>query len=70
MGQIVIQTPSVEARNGLRVDRKALPRRGFPGADIFVKLLDIGRRWGGRYDSASTERASTRCAIPRAGLRR
>nr|WP_263398948.1 efflux RND transporter permease subunit [Salipiger aestuarii] len=42
MGQIVIQTPSVEARNGLRVDRKALPRRGFPGADIFVKLLDIG----------------------------
>ena len=42
MGQIVIQTPSVEARNSLRRDLEALARRDFPGADIFVKLLEIG----------------------------
>lgn len=42
MGQIVIQTPSVEARNALRADLRQIAAREFPGTDIYVKLLDIG----------------------------
>ncbi len=41
-GQIVIQTPSVEARDTLRVDLRDRAAKEFPGVDIFVKLLDIG----------------------------
>ncbi|GGG84773.1 ACR family transporter [Salipiger pallidus] len=41
-GQIVIQTPSVEARDALRARLNDIARREFPGADIFVKLLEIG----------------------------
>lgn len=42
MGQIVIQTPSVEARNALRADLRRIAAEEFPGIDIYVKLLDIG----------------------------
>ncbi|MFC4668114.1 efflux RND transporter permease subunit [Seohaeicola nanhaiensis] len=41
-GQIVIQTPGVEARNRLRARLKELAASEFPGVDIFVKLLEIG----------------------------
>ncbi|MBB4305593.1 multidrug efflux pump subunit AcrB [Rhodobium orientis] len=42
MGQIVIQTPSVEARNTLKAKLDSLGEKQFPGADIFVKLLEVG----------------------------
>ncbi|OYX42328.1 MAG: ACR family transporter [Rhodobacterales bacterium 32-67-9] len=42
MGQIVIQTPSVEARDTLRAELREIAARDFPGIDIYVKLLDIG----------------------------
>jgi len=41
-GQIVIQTPSVEARDALRMELTQLGETVFPGADVFVKLLEIG----------------------------
>ena len=41
-GQIVIQTPSVEARDALRTKLNLVAQTEFPGADIFVKLLEIG----------------------------
>ncbi|MCU9848867.1 efflux RND transporter permease subunit [Defluviimonas sp. WL0024] len=41
-GQIVIQTPSVEARDALRAELNAIAARDFPGIDTFVKLLEIG----------------------------
>ncbi|MDW4550787.1 efflux RND transporter permease subunit [Defluviimonas sp. D31] len=41
-GQIVIQTPSVEARDALRAELRAIAASDFPGIDIFVKLLEIG----------------------------
>ncbi|MDI3338574.1 efflux RND transporter permease subunit [Defluviimonas aestuarii] len=41
-GQIVIQTPSVEARDALRNELRDRAAKEFPGIDIFVKLLDIG----------------------------
>ena len=41
-GQIVIQTPSVEARDRLRARLTEIADTRFPGADIFVKLLEIG----------------------------
>ncbi|WP_428926300.1 efflux RND transporter permease subunit [Marinibacterium sp. SX1] len=42
IGQIIIQTPGVEARDRLRADLEALARTDFPGTDVFVKLLEIG----------------------------
>ncbi len=42
MGQIVIQTPSVEVRNALRAELREIAARDFPGIDIYIKLLDIG----------------------------
>jgi len=42
IGQIVIQTPSVEARDALRAELKQVAANEFPGVDIFVKLLEIG----------------------------
>lgn len=42
MGQIVIQTPSVAARNALRAELREIAANEFPGIDIYVKLLDIG----------------------------
>ena len=42
IGQIVIQTPGIEARNRLREKLVDLARTDFPGIDIFVKLLEIG----------------------------
>lgn len=42
IGQIVIQTPSVEARDALRAELKQVAGNEFPGVDIFVKLLEIG----------------------------
>lgn len=42
MGQIVIQTPSIEARDTLREKLNQIAVTEFPGADIFVKLLEIG----------------------------
>ena len=42
MGQIVIQTPSVAARDALRADLRRIAAEEFPGIDIYVKLLDIG----------------------------
>lgn len=41
-GQIVIQTPSVEARDALHARLRGIADDEFPGADIFVKLLEIG----------------------------
>tara|TARA_R110002094_G_scaffold134060_3_gene126385 strand:- start:256 stop:3309 length:3054 start_codon:yes stop_codon:yes gene_type:complete len=41
-GQIVIQTPSVQDRDALRTQLKEIAAREFPGADIYVKLLEIG----------------------------
>ncbi|SMX44888.1 efflux RND transporter permease subunit [Actibacterium lipolyticum] len=41
-GQIVIQTPSVEARDALRAELTAVAENEFPGTDVFVKLLEIG----------------------------
>jgi len=41
-GQIVIQTPSVAARNRLRARIEAIAAEDFPGVDTFVKLLEIG----------------------------
>lgn len=40
--QIVIQTPSVEARDALRDELNKLGATQFPGTDVFVKLLEIG----------------------------
>ena len=42
VGQIVIQTPSVEARDALRAELNEIAANDFPGVDIFVKLLEIG----------------------------
>lgn len=42
IGQIVIQTPSVEARDELRAELKTVAENEFPGVDVFVKLLEIG----------------------------
>ncbi len=42
IGQIVIQTPSVEARDALRSQLNAVAATEFPGVDNFVKLLEIG----------------------------
>nr|WP_284154971.1 efflux RND transporter permease subunit [Algicella marina] len=41
-GQIVIQTPSVEDRDALRIQLDEVTRTEFPGVDAFVKLLEIG----------------------------
>lgn len=41
-GQIVIQTPSIEARDALRAKLENVAVTEFPGVDIFVKLLEIG----------------------------
>jgi len=42
VGQIVIQTPSLEARDALRIELEDLVKTAFPGVDAFVKLLEIG----------------------------
>jgi multidrug efflux pump len=42
IGQIVIQTPSVEARDALRTELNAIAATDFPGVDTFIKLLEIG----------------------------
>ena len=42
IGQIVIQTPSVEDRDTLRTDINELAANEFPGTDVFVKLLEVG----------------------------
>jgi multidrug efflux pump subunit AcrB len=42
IGQIVIQTPSIEARNVLRAQLNGILKTEFPGVDGFVKLLEIG----------------------------
>ena len=42
IGQIVIQTPGVEARDRLQAELVELSETQFPGLDIFVKLLEIG----------------------------
>lgn len=41
-GQMVIQTPSVEARNALSERLQQIAAAEFPGIDIFVKFLEIG----------------------------
>jgi len=41
-GQIVIQTPGVDARDRLKARLNTLAANEFPGVDIFVKLLEIG----------------------------
>lgn len=41
-GQIIIQTPSVEARNALRAELNEIAAENFPGVDMFIKLLEIG----------------------------
>ncbi|MGC9369949.1 MAG: efflux RND transporter permease subunit [Paracoccaceae bacterium] len=41
-GQIVIQTPSVEARDALRAELEEVLATRFPGVDGFVRLLAIG----------------------------
>ncbi len=42
IGQIVIQTPSVEARDAVRARIKTIAETDFPGVDIYTKLLEIG----------------------------
>lgn len=42
IGQIIIVTPSIEARNALRKDLEEIAARDFPGVDVYVKLLDVG----------------------------
>ncbi|MFC2969878.1 efflux RND transporter permease subunit [Acidimangrovimonas pyrenivorans] len=42
MGQIVIQTPGVAARNALRIRLQKVAETQFPGVDMFIKLLEIG----------------------------
>ncbi|GAA6200652.1 efflux RND transporter permease subunit [Aquicoccus sp. SU-CL01552] len=42
VGQIVIQTPSLEARDALRAELEDLVKTAFPGVDAYVKLLEIG----------------------------
>ncbi|MDX2482285.1 MAG: efflux RND transporter permease subunit [Pseudodonghicola sp.] len=42
IGQIVIQTPSIEARDALRTELNDVAAREFPGVDSFVKLLEVG----------------------------
>ncbi len=41
-GQIVIQTPSIEARDRLRGKLETVARTEFLGTDVYVKLLEIG----------------------------
>ncbi|MBU2980412.1 efflux RND transporter permease subunit [Lentibacter algarum] len=41
-GQIVIQTPTIAARDALRSELDAIVASDFPGVDNFVKLLEIG----------------------------
>jgi multidrug efflux pump subunit AcrB len=42
IGQIVIQTPSVEDRDALREKINVVAANEFPGTDVFVKLLEVG----------------------------
>lgn len=42
MGQIVIQTPDLEARDRLKEQIRDKAAREFPGVDIYVKNLEIG----------------------------
>lgn len=42
MGQIVIQTPDLEARDRVKTRLNALAAAEFPGVDIYVKNLEIG----------------------------
>ncbi|TDE34016.1 efflux RND transporter permease subunit [Antarcticimicrobium sediminis] len=42
IGQIVIQTPSIKARDALRAELNDIATREFPGVDAFVKLLEVG----------------------------
>jgi multidrug efflux pump subunit AcrB len=42
MGQIVIQTPSIAARDALRAELTEIAATQFPGVDNFIKLLEIG----------------------------
>ncbi len=42
MGQIVIQTPSIEARNSLKAKVDAFTAGTMPGADVFAKFLEVG----------------------------
>lgn len=42
VGQVVIVTKDLEARNRLRPELQTWLRETFPGTDAFVKLLDIG----------------------------
>ena len=42
IGQVIIVTKSLEARDRLRAQLQPWLKRTFPGTDAFVKLLDIG----------------------------
>lgn len=42
MGQIVIQTPDLEARDRVKAQLNRLAAEEFPGVDIYVKNLEIG----------------------------
>lgn len=42
IGQIVIQTPSTDARNALRKRLETVAATEFPGTDVYVKFLEIG----------------------------
>ena len=42
VGQIIIVTKDLEARNRVRPQLQAWLKEAFPGTDAFVKLLDIG----------------------------
>ncbi len=42
MGQVVIVTKDLEARDRVRADLQGYLSKTFPGTDAFVKLLDIG----------------------------
>lgn len=42
IGQIVILTPSIEARDTLRTQLEVIAANQFPGVDVHIKLLDVG----------------------------
>jgi len=62
MGQIVIQTPSVKARDALRAELTEIVAKDFPGVDAFIKLLEIGPPVGRpvQYRMSGTDIATLR----------
>ena len=67
MGQIVIQTPDLAARDRVKARLSALAAAEFPGVDIYVKNLEIGPPVGKpvQYRVTSPDTDAARDARPR-----